>query len=344
MDLTGRPLLDTAPDHELFAGRDGELARLADWVEHGRNVLLIGERGSGKTTLLRQLAYELRRRHPRTPPAFVEGRLVTDARVLLELVRRRLGVRPPERAAWPPSASVDGQAPGEAIDLADLVRGLREAGPRRRRVILVDEPPTSASQTLFGRLRDELWQLPFSWGVAASEGDAGVYLTPPADAFFDDALRLNPLPREAQRRMLEARAGERGRRIARQLDEGNPRRLLALARAALQGVATPVELHEARSVRDEQVAQLGRPAAMLMAELESLGAASATDERLLRRLGWTRPRAVQVLRELEDQGLVTSSNVKGRAGRPRKVYRPSDLMELGVPVSTADHGREAGRP
>ena len=190
MDLTGRPLLDTAPDHELFAGRDGELARLADWVEHGRNVLLIGERGSGKTTLLRQLAYELRRRHPRTPPAFVEGRLVTDARVLLELVRRRLGVRPPERAAWPPSASVDGQAPGEAIDLADLVRGLREAGPRRRRVILVDEPPTSASQTLFGRLRDELWQLPFSWGVAASEGDAGVYLTPPADAFFDDALRL----------------------------------------------------------------------------------------------------------------------------------------------------------
>src|SRR5437870_6366726 len=345
MDLTGRPLLDTTPDHELFGGRDGELARLADWVEHGRNVLLIGERGSGKTTLLRQLAYELRQRHPRTPPAFVEGRLVTDARVLLELVRRRLGLRsPPEAAAWPTAVSLDGQASGEAVDLADLVRGLREAGPRRRRVILVDEPPTDAAQTLFGRLRDELWQLPFSWGVAASEGDAGVYLTPPADAFFDDALRLNPLPREAQRRMLEARAGERGRRIARQLDEGNPRRLLALARAALQGGARPVELVEARNVRDEQVAQLGRPAAMLMSELESLGAASAADERLLRRLGWTRPRAVQVLRELEDQGLVTSSSVKGRAGRPRKVYRPSDLIEAAAPGSTGGRDGGGGRP
>jgi energy-coupling factor transporter ATP-binding protein EcfA2 len=345
MDLTGRPLLDTTPDHELFGGRDGELARLADWVERGRNVLLIGERGSGKTTLLRQLAYELRHRHPRTPPAFVEGRLVADARILLELVRRRLGLRPPsESAAWPPSVSGDRQACVEVIDLADLVRGLREAGPRRRRVILVDEPPTDAAQTLFGRLRDDLWQLPFTWAVAASEGDAGVYLTPPTDAFFDDALRLNPLPREAQRRMLEARAGERGRRIALQLDEGNPRRLLALARAALQGGARPVELVEARSVRDEQVAQLGRPAAMLMAELESLGAASAADDRLLRRLGWTRPRAVQVLRELEDQGLVTSSDVKGRAGRPRKVYRPSDLVELAARGPTGGRGEEAGRP
>src|SRR5437870_5093353 len=238
MDLTGRPLLDTTPDHELFGGRDGELARLADWVEHGRNVLLIGERGSGKTTLLRQLAYELRQRHPRTPPAFVEGRLVTDARVLLELVRRRLGLRsPPEAAAWPTAVSLDGQASGEAVDLADLVRGLREAGPRRRRVILVDEPPTTAAQTLFGR-----------------------------------------------------------------------------------------------------------PAAMLMSELESLGAASAADERLLRRLGWTRPRAVQVLRELEDRGLVTSSSVKGRAGRPRKVYRPSDLIEAAAPGSTGGRDGGGGRP
>lgn len=61
---------------------------------------------------------------------------------------------------------------------------------------------------------------------------------------------------------------------------------------------------------------------MLMAELESLGAASASDERLLRRLGWTRPRAVQVLRELEDAGLVTASYARGPGGGRQKVYRP----------------------
>ena len=57
---------------------------------------------------------------------------------------------------------------------------------------------------------------------------------------------------------------------------------------------------------------------MLMAELESLGAASASDEALPKRLGWTRSRSVQVLRELEDAKLVTSSLVKGESGRPRK--------------------------
>jgi hypothetical protein len=40
---------------------------------------------------------------------------------------------------------------------------------------------------------------------------------------------------------------------------------------------------------------LGRPHAMAMAELEALGGASASDEEFLRRLGWTRPRASQVL-------------------------------------------------
>jgi hypothetical protein len=318
MDISGRPLLDTNPDRELFAGREEELARLLEWVRQGRNVVVIGERGSGKTTLLRGMAFDLRRTHPRTPPAIVEGPLVSGARELLELTLRRLDLRLP-----PPPTNAEPSA--EAVELQDLIRALREAGPRRRRVIVVDEPPPAAAQTLFGRLRDELWQLPLTWVVAAADADAGAYLDPPADAFFDAVLRLGPLSRDGQRHLLEARAGERGRRIAGRLDEGNPRRLLALARTGLEGGTKLVDLAEARSRRNEQLAQLGRPASMLLAELESLGAASATDERLLSRLGWTRPRAVQVLRDLERRGLVTSSTARGGAGRPRKLYRPAEL-------------------
>jgi DNA-binding PadR family transcriptional regulator len=60
---------------------------------------------------------------------------------------------------------------------------------------------------------------------------------------------------------------------------------------------------------------------MLAAELAALGGASASDERLLKRLGWTRGRAVQVLKQLEEKGIVTASMrpVEG-GGRPRKVY------------------------
>lgn len=86
---------------------------------------------------------------------------------------------------------------------------------------------------------------------------------------------------------------------------------------------------------DSAVATPGRGASMLMAELESLGANQRSDERLLSRLGWTRTRAVQVLRELEEHGMVTSSIVKAASGRPRKLYRPVD------PVVEADR---IGRP
>jgi hypothetical protein len=66
---------------------------------------------------------------------------------------------------------------------------------------------------------------------------------------------------------------------------------------------------------------------MLVAELESLGRASASDDELLNRLGWTRGRASQVFGQLEEAGIVTSSPLRGeRGGRPRKVY------ELSTPV------------
>lgn len=332
MDLSGRPLLDTKPDHALFAGRGGELARLLESVGRGLNVLMIGERGAGKTTLLRQLAYELRRLSPDDPPAFVEGHLTETAKLFLDLVRYRLGLAPALVGPSPVQAALDmwSKKPRiqDTLELSNLVASLREAVPEGRRVVLVDEMPTdSVGQTLFGQLRDELWQVPLTWVVGVSHTASDPLLSPPADAFFDVVLHLEDLSRKDQQEILDARAGSDGVRIASQLEEGNPRRLLMLAREALEGGAQPSEVLQALSRRDAEVAKLGRAASMLMAELESLGPTSASDERLLERLGWTRSRAVQVLRQLEKRGLVTSSTAKGESGRPRKLYRPIDPLE-----------------
>lgn len=333
MDLSGRPLLDTKPDHALFANRHGELDQLLEDVRAGLNVLVIGERGSGKTSLLRQLAYELRNRFSEEPtPAFVEGRLANDVKTFLDLVRFRLGLRPTivEPGAWQTALRSMGGKPvlADALELPNLISSLREATPDGRRVVLVDElPASSVGQTIFGRLRDELWQVPLTWVVSAAESEAGPYLSPPADAFFDTVMRLEPLTKAAQREVLQARAGKQGARIASQVDEGNLRRLLALTRELLQGRTKTPELLRAAGERDVILSKMGRSASMLMAELESLGAASASDETLLGRLGWTRSRAVQVFRQLEDEGLVVSSAVKGESGRPRKVYRSAELTE-----------------
>ena len=310
MNLSGRPLLDTEPDHQLFAGRDDELRRLVDLVRHGTNTLVIGERGAGKTTLLRQLAFVLRQENA-SSPAFVEGRLADSPRQFIELTRSRLGMPP-----------VNGDSPfQDTLELPGLVATLRDATSDRR-VVLVDEVTPEVGATLFGRLRDEMWQLPLTWVVAVTEDDAAPLQTPPADAFFEAVLRLDPLSWDEQRQVLEARLGSEGAMIAAQIDEGNPRRLLALARSA-KATGVSAAQHQAAMIRrQEEIDKLGRPATMLMAELESLGPSSASDERLLERLGWTRSRAVQVLRQLEKEGLVTASFAKGPSGGRRKVYRP----------------------
>jgi hypothetical protein len=341
MDLSGRPLLDTQPDRELFGDRERELSSLLASVERRLNVLVFGERGSGKTSLLRQVAFEFRQSHPDEPsPIFVEGSLANDAGTFLDLVRYRFGLSPLLREPGAIAQTL-GMMSGrgepvvaDTLRLTQLVSSLRQAAGDTRRVVLVDELPVSLGQTIFGQLRDDLWQHPITWIVGVSADSVGRLLSPPAGAFFEASVELPPLTREQQSAILAARAGERGRSVARKLDEGNVRRLLTLAREALEGHVDPSALIKAQRDRDERASRLGRSASMLVAELESLGPVSASDEALLKRLGWTRNRAVQVFRQLEDARLVTSSLVKGGAGRPRKVYRLMDVP--GVEDGRAD--------
>ena len=193
-------------------------------------------------------------------------------------------------------------------------------------VILVDcTRAAAAAHVLFGQLRDELWQLEHRWVVAVEDAERSLLLAPPADAFFDQVVSVS-MDSASLERMLRARgpglSGERLRQIAETTT--SPRAALQAARDGL----TSTNGHDplaARLWRQEQASALGRPHAMAMAELEALGGASASDEEFLRRLGWTRPRATQVLGALAERGLLAASDEQSPGGRrPRRVYRPVD--------------------
>ena len=100
-----------------------------------------------------------------------------------------------------------------------------------------------------------------------------------------------------------------------------PRRRIVVVREFDGEITDLAEISAAALERVQALILAGRPAHMLSSELEALGGASASDDRLLSRMGWTRARAVQVLGELEKAGLVTTSSVKTGQGRPRKIYK-----------------------
>jgi hypothetical protein len=94
--------------------------------------------------------------------------------------------------------------PDDPFALVTQIRRLREAPEGS--MILLDDPDADQAAVLFGRLRDELWQLP-AWFTAAVNPtvEAASLQHPPADAFFDDRIELAPFGPDDATEMLRLR-------------------------------------------------------------------------------------------------------------------------------------------
>jgi DNA replicative helicase MCM subunit Mcm2 (Cdc46/Mcm family) len=302
--------LGNRSDVRLFVGREREVAEIVAAGRRDLNLLVVADPGMGKTSLLRAVGYRLRSAED-VDFHYVRAAGVADGAELLALV----------------AVAVGGDAGATATDtlsaLTDYARPRRGVA-RRRTVIALDDVGAVAGHAVFGRLRDEMWSLGWRWIVATSPSERGGLLMPPADAFFESVLVLAPLASGAAGDLLRRRLPEWDDVTVKALVEavgGNPRRLLDAARTVADAPEDAQLLLDAVAQRDEAIARAGRPEAMLAAELDAIGSASASDDALLARLGWTRSRAVQVLGRLEELGLVRGSEVATGRGRPRRVFR-----------------------
>ena len=331
--LQGRPLYDTAADR-VFFHTPQEWDTLMRALDHGNNILLVGPRGWGKTTLLRQAQLALRGDDERV--AFVDANAADSTEDLVarvrDAVRGRPGASEVMRTSMGNAIAVVGGDPspppaGVSRVLFDSLQAIAEAPAA---IVLVDASDSGdAVYGLMGRLRDTLWQMPHQWVVAVGDEDRVLALKPPADAFFDTVIQLQPLPVNALVDLLHKRGlppefephwvGE----IAADAN-GNARHAVRAANDALVAGRPPTATLSARARLLEQASSLGRPHGMLRAELLDLRQASPSDETLQGRLGLTRGRITALLRELLEAGLVETDVERADApGRPRTIYRPA---------------------
>jgi DNA-binding MarR family transcriptional regulator len=325
--LQGRPLYDTRADARYFVLPTVWNA-LMRAIDRELNVLVIGARGAGKTTLLHQAELALRQDGDRV--AFVDATAVSEPAELSARLRDALRGRPSAMSAGIAGLRVaagdPAPPPGGAPRLIyDNLSALASVEPT---TIFVDASGSAeATYGIFGRMRDAVWQLPHQWVVAADEAERATIVRPPADAFFDTTIALERLSTEQLIELLEKRdetVSERDRvRIAAGAN-GSPRDALrALNHAVVHGLA-PDEQWTQRTRALEQAGELGRPYAMLMAELLDLGQASPSDEDLQHRLGLSRGRITQLLRGMLEKGLVEAETDRpDKPGRPRTIYRPT---------------------
>jgi hypothetical protein len=341
--LQGRPLLATAADARLFVDREEQLAQLERSVRRGFNIAIHGDRGAGKTSLLHFVEY---RERALRRLAFVDATGLDDVSELVERVQAAVlgrvvrsfdarfeapfadrggsstSASPADRARVTP---IGGLAQGTAATwLVDQVRSLGEA---ESTFVLVDASGApEAAYGLFGRLRDELWQLEHRWIVAVDTRDWPHLQRPPADAFFDITIEIPPLDEVPLQNLLALReSGLQKPELSQIAAEsgGNPRHALELVRQAIVRERPVEDMLMTRALREQAASRLGRPHSMLLAELEASSPLSPSDEQLLERMAWTRERAGQVFRDLEEAGIVGFTEERQPRGRPRKLYFPN---------------------
>ncbi len=330
--LQGRPLYDTPADAKYYVFPP-EWDAVTRALERGNNILLCGERGAGKTSLLRQVQLTLRNEGKRV--VYVDTTAVSEPLELVFRVRDALKGRPGIAQTAPGAVSrslaelrgEQSPPPGGVSRLLydTLVNLGEEVEPT---VVLLDA--TAAAQALygvFGRMRDTVWQLPHRWLAAIDNDDRATALRPPADTFFDIVIELEPLPIERLASILQNRTDELAPKLVSAIAadaRGNPRAAIRAANNALVHGGDPADELSTRARLLDAAAQIGRPQAMLMAELLDLGQASPSDKALLERIGLTRARVSTLLQQLLDADLVESTVERSdRPGRPRTVYRPA---------------------
>lgn len=322
--LGQRPLGASDADFRLFANRSPELSRVSRSLRLGFNAYVAGSRGSGKTSFLQQV----KRDHPEARYVGLNWfDTVGDRLVAIEgaLTGKSEVHHRGDNFAEQVSKSFAVIGGVQIRKVADPLRHLREAAARieneTRLVLLVDDLPTEHCYELFGRLRDEMWELPVQWVVTGTAAN----LEAPADSFFDTVIRLPLFEVEALHELISRRA-----------DSGTPAEKVALEKVAgpvLDAVAPCTPRQALSAIRDvylsddferaskelakvgEARARLTGTAAKVLDSLMAHGPTHAGDERLLADVGVTRSRVVQVLGDLEVEGLVDSE----REGR-KQIY------------------------
>jgi hypothetical protein len=315
-----RPLLATRADTHRFVGRSEETERLLTNLDEGINTLVLSERGGGLSSFLNLIVYRTEERDDRRV-VLLPGEAARSASDLLAAVADRLAAASSPDGEVPPTPDrPEYSTDDSAVLLWRLDRLTRAAASHPSPAIVVIDGIANGeiAHTVFGQLRNELWRIPqITWVLGGAASQRGRYLEPPAEAFWESVIELGPLSdKQLGLLLLDRRLTGLARSTLENVIEGatgNPSKVLLLARIARDG-----ELPGETALDPE----LGEAATRLIHYLGTNGPASASDKGLLSALGWSRGRAQQVFKVLEDAGLAQArpESTDGTPGRPRKVY------------------------
>lgn len=314
MQLRTAPLLATDRDAAIFVEPEG-FSELVAYARSGVNVLVAGRRGVGKTSVLHQL--ERRLQHDgRNHPVYAELSAADSTTRALETIYVAATGQQPA----PANESVLSRT-GESI--TDL--RLAELGGLEPCAILGDGLAGPVAYGLFGTLRDRLWDTGHQFIFVTSDKGKGDFVRPPADAFWEQQVTLRYQPGHLID-MLSLRNDGTPPPWAADLVDAMPRIPREVLRAAQRieaGTETPPQVAGRHEERERRVSNLPRAEAMVLAELEGLGSASASDPELLQRLGYSRASVARALRGLLAAKLVDAREEANGPGRPKIVYTPT---------------------
>src|SRR3954447_10172480 len=181
--LRNEPILFDAVDHDAYVRRPAVEEALVEAIGASRGVLLVGPSGSGRTTTLNWVAGKL----PGHTVARVDAALIDTPAALPDAIQAGIldAVGGPETPGGIRLAEAPALAHAAETEPVRLQAMVRRLGGVHEAVILIDNlADPSVIRTVFGGLRELLWESKYTFVCSARPQDLPVFLAPPADSFF----------------------------------------------------------------------------------------------------------------------------------------------------------------
>ncbi len=335
--LNKRPVYSTYSDKDLFVNRTKEIEELMFAIKNNYNSLIVGNNGEGKTSLLYKIFREFEDSTILFPIITDMSGINDKYSIVDQLINDLLEKVSDNDSVWDDNElgniiskynsnislryvneeirkfSYVETSESHKVKLIYLEKILDhlESKTGRKTLFFIDNLSNNPDEFFltFGTYRDYLWNINCQFCVTCSSLTFGIINKPPLSSFFDRVIKMNPFTQADFEKMFKKRGVIVPKlfQFIKIFNRLSPRFAIEITQNIIFNEISEVEIQKTIEILQGKMQSISDSEKNIFQYVLETASVSASDEDLQKSFNISRSRVVQILKKLEEVGLLDSN-------------------------------------